>query len=256
MDKPIQFPDWVPDRAVAMWRDWEKDHSAAYRQIPLELKEAMSEQRLGDVLAYREMIRDTKCMLYRLLTDLRMEPVWRRVCALNSCSRSAISVYELVFLSVCVRGYWGPLSKLDRMTRKDFGTWKKDVDTHTSALIDLIRGTDIESVIQDDLVTLGGKQEVMAGKLSEYLNRIRIALAQPTFELPLSRKYQPTVSLKKPNDKHAGRKFFACFLFDWSDDLYARRDAKEIVLQTTITAFELDDSSFEMRQIDRFLKDR
>ncbi len=264
------FPSWAPISAIATWEHFERDYRSAwaFKQMPQHSRERHI--RRGDLESVERTAskyRLAKDMLFRVLTDQRMEEVWSMIDDWDAERLSGVKIYDPVFASeICsstfteeiVSGCLGPRGKTAKMTRKEFEQWTKAVIEAAKQLSSLIEGTELNSLIADDINSLRTKrcaeEQVNPGDMCFYLQRMQFAVSNADFKLPFNRQVIPEIQLARPNDVHADRKFFVLTIYNRLSGFMERKALKQLLLITTIVAYELDEFSFEMRQIDRYLK--
>ncbi len=262
------FPNWAPVSAIEIWEHWDRDHAWAFKQMPQHIRERYIKRgNLEAVERAASKYRSAKDALFRVLTDLRMEEVWLMVGAWDAEGIAGSKIHDSVFASeirdstfaeVIMSGCLGPRGKTEKMTRQEFEQWRNGVIETAERLSSLIRGTDLASIITDDFNSLRIEQRaeknVEPGDMCFYLRRMQSAVSNADFKLPFGRQVVPKVQLARPNDAQADRKFFVLSLYNDLSGFMEKKALKQLLLITTIVVYELDEHSFEMRQIDRYLK--
>jgi len=249
------FPAWAPAKVVQVWQTWEQDHPDAYEQIPSWLIEQLPENEVEKMYSRRERVRDTKSMLWRLLGMPFMQEAWEVIEALDTGDRYSDRIAALVFSSVAIRAYWGPITKLEQMSPQRYDDWRNAVLRKIEELSALVERTDLDDLVKDELGSRDFKDALCAGRLSDYLRLAHDALSKPNFKLRWTREYSPLVPLAKPNDRHARRKYFALRVFNYlSQEPFETQQAKRVVVLATAAAFDIEDPTTIERQVYRYLQ--
>ncbi|AFL76178.1 hypothetical protein [Thiocystis violascens] len=154
----MNFPDWAPPSVIERWQECMQENEeelarsiAFYRD--LQEKGELSKDYDAETIARedRKDALDFPGMIGRLLTDEKMEWAWKRLPKLKERNqRHHSALIEAIFIRVVERGFYGSVTRIERMPTAEFLKWIADVQATAAKLAGLVEDTGLDYYLWRD----------------------------------------------------------------------------------------------------------
>jgi hypothetical protein len=207
---------------VARWREEKREAGAGYPHTWIATGDPQF------VAEYRERAFGIPALLFRLLTDDRMWPVWRAVTAAGSVGTVP---HTTIFTAAVVRAWMGPWGE-ERWSPARRATWQRDVAALAERLAGELEGTGADDFLNRSLLFGRGASCMVSGFLRSLARHAQDFLA-------------PEI-LKRPRAPEARRAYFVRTLKAAYPDLGG--------LVAVVGAVALEDDALTERQTRRLTR--